>query len=102
MEPAVLMADLLGKRLLSEFSDPKRDFPEYRRLVRGEVDTYKPFYRALSLLLCDDGISPGASRESVEAILRAAHPYFVGALERGRRTFDHLYDVFIDLYPPTE
>lgn len=102
MEPTVLVAELLGKRLQDAFSDPKRDYPEYARLVRGEEDTYKPFYRALSLLLCPDGVAPGASKEQAEAILRASNPYFVGALERGRRTFDHLYGVFIDLYPPEE
>lgn len=32
-------------------------------------------------------------------VLCLAHPYFVGALGRGLRTFDHLYDTFIDLYP---
>lgn len=85
-----------GQALFASFSDPKRDFPEFRRLLRGEEDTYKPFYRALSLMLAPDGVAPGASREEAEAILCATHHYFVGALERERRTFDHLYAVLYD------
>lgn len=91
-----------GQELLARFSDPKRDYPEFRRLLRGEEDTYKPFYRALSLLLCEGGVAPGSDREEAAAILRATHHYFVGALVRGRSTFDHLYDMFIDLFDAPE
>ena len=91
-----------GQELLARFSDPERNYSEFRRLLKGEEDTYKPFYRALALVLCPDGVAPGADREEVGVILRAAHPYFVGALVREQDTFDHLYDMFIDLYPPDE
>ena len=92
----------LGQALRAAFSDPRRDYSEFQRLLRGEEDTYKPFYRALALLMCPDGVAPGASREAAEAILLAAHPYFKGALVRGRGTFEHLHAFFLDLYPPED
>lgn len=52
-------------------------------------DTYKPFYRALALII--DYWREPVTIEEAEQIMIGAHPFFVEAIERDREMFEHLY-----------
>jgi len=52
-------------------------------------DTYKPFYRALSLII--DYWREPVTIEEAEKILVRAHPFFVEAIDRDREMFECLY-----------
>lgn len=52
-------------------------------------DTYKPFYRAMALII--DYWKEPVTMEEAEQILVLAHPFFVEAIERDRKEFEHMY-----------
>ncbi len=66
-------------------------------------DVYKPFYRTNAMFwgppfLTEVLDEETPTLEEVKQIVRAAHPFFVEALERDEDYFDHFYNLMKDTY----
>jgi len=88
-----------AKALLPEFMR----YSEASYLGDPGESPYKPFYRALSLIMAPGerekfGLTEIPTMEEAQQILSLTHPYFQEALEHEHGTFAHLYEFIKDTW----